>query len=161
MITNNLLWGVVASLLFTFNLFGQQAILPNGANVIGQGGSVSSSIGQISTEVISSNTEHLSPGVQQVYEISVHTGTETVSSEEIEVKTFPNPSSHFLNLSSESEHTLSFNLTNINGQDLKTGQFEQMTTINLVDIPPSTYFLIISHQNQRIISYKIIKSSEK
>ncbi|GLR18164.1 T9SS type A sorting domain-containing protein [Portibacter lacus] len=161
MITNNLVWSIALCVLSTFNLNGQQSILSNGSNIISQGGSVSSSIGQISTEVISSNTDNLSPGVQQVYEISVHTGIETVFSEEIKVKTFPNPSSHFINLSSESEHTLSFKLTDINGQNLKIGQFKKMTTINLVDIPPSAYFLIISHQNQRIISYKIIKSSEK
>lgn len=67
----------------------------------------------------------------------------------IEVKLFPNPTSDYLNVSTELKNQFSLSIINIIGEQLFSNQYNKSSTkIDLTFLPKGIYTLIISSDNQ-------------
>ena len=143
-------------------VFSQNSIITAGSNITGQGGSVSYSIGQPCYTPIQNSDFVISQGVQQPFEISVITEIEEFTGLQLQINTFPNPSSDkltifFLDPVSE---TFTYNLLDINGRLIETKLINnQSTEVLLSNLSASTYFIKISAKNDTLIkTFKIVKN---
>ncbi len=140
--------------------FAQNAVVSSGGEATGSGGSVSYSLAQISYTTITGTTGSVSQGVQQPYEVGVLTGVQ--SENNIYLSAFPNPSTDILNLSvgEFKNEELSYQLLDIQGKLLLEARIsESNTSINMQDLPKSTYLLhVLGNNHQTIQSFNIIKN---
>jgi len=137
------------SLVMVSLIYAQDAVLPLGGNVNGNGGSLSYSVGQIATMT--------GEGVQQAYEIYLLTALDDVK---IDCDVYPNPTSDILHVRIEQlKDELMIQLLDIQGRLVE----QQTMNATCVDIDMSTllkgiYFLHVIQQNQTLATYKIIKN---
>ena len=148
---------LLVMLLVSFGLRAQVSMNAAGGNAAGDGGSVSYSVGQM---VLSANTGangSVTEGVQQPYEISVLSVSE--SAESISLSVYPNPSTDYLYLTSSEEiPSLSYQLFDMNGRLLKSGKInENQTDIDMQNLVPATYFVKVNQGNKTVKTFKIIK----
>ena len=148
---------LLVMLLVSFGLRAQVSMNAAGGNAAGDGGSVSYSVGQM---VLSANTGangSVTEGVQQPYEISVLSVSE--SAESISLSVYPNPSTDYLYLTSSEEiPSLSYQLFDMNGRLLKSGKInENQTNIDMQNLVPATYFVKVNQGNKTVKTFKIIK----
>jgi len=142
------------------NLRAQVAITSSGGNSSGSSGSVSYSVGQSFYTAVNQSKGSLFEGVQQPYEISVVTGIEKPGIATIKCIAYPNPTSDYLtlDLGTEQANNHFLRLIDSNGKQLiaekAVGQF---TKIEMQDLIPAVYFLIVSQDNNEIKTFKIIK----
>lgn len=137
----------------------QESAIASGGDATGIGGRVAYSIGQV---VYTTNTDasgSVSQGVQQAYEIF------TVGIKESElnvsVSIFPNPTANnlILQIHNFEISTLGFQLFDMQGKLLNSGQItaDQMQ-IKTSNLPSATYFVnVVSQDNKQVQSFKIIK----
>jgi hypothetical protein len=145
----------------SFNsLYAQQNQLTSGGNAIGNGGSLSYSIGQLAFNSLTGTSGNLIQGNQQPFEISIITGVDDLIGLEYSISVYPNPSTTNLSLNIENfqNENLNYQLFNINGQlidnqKIVTGE----TAIDMKNLIPATYLLIIIRQETPIKTFKIIK----
>lgn len=141
------------------NLQAQESVNSSGGEALGNGGSVSYTVGQVAYGTNTGTNGELTEGVQQAYEIFVTTGIEEMDVI-LNISAYPNPTTDFLQLKIESEKmkNLSFQLYNINGKLLQnkkiTGTESQ---INMTGLVSAIYFVIVLSENQIVKSFKIIK----
>lgn len=140
--------------------FAQNTVVSSGGEATGSGGSVSYSLAQITYTTITGTTGSVSQGVQQPYEISIVTGIE--SENNISLSAFPNPSTDILNLSvgEVNSEELSYQLFDIQGKLLLEARISgNHASINMQDLPQSTYLLhVLGNNHQTIQSFNIIKN---
>ena len=141
------------------NLMAQETVISSGGNASGAGGSVSYSIGQVSYETNTGTTGSVAQGVQHAYEIYAVTGVE-IKSISLNISVFPNPTQDYLTLSIEElSAKAQFQLFDIQGKLLQSARIvELVTTINVDQLPSSTYFFKIFDNQQEIKTFKIIKT---
>ncbi len=153
-----------AALFLGFGLTGlqaQEAIPATGQNVIGLGGSVSYSVGQIVYSTNSGTTGTEAQGIQQPYEISVATGIGYDKTISLQCIAYPNPTSDFLTLKVDffENRNLSYRLLDLSGRLLENKLISDYATlISMNKFVPTTYLLTIIQRNQEIITFKIIKN---
>ena len=137
----------------------QESANASGGDATGNGGTVAYSIGQV---VYTSNTGisgTVDQGVQHAYEIF------TVGIKETELNilltTFPNPTTENLTIqiSEYNNEKLSYQLFDIQGKQLSSGQIiSNQTQISMNSLPAATYFInVLSQENKKVQSFKIIK----
>jgi hypothetical protein len=144
----------------TLIINGQASIPATGGNATGTGGSVSYTVGQIGYNVISGANGSVNQGVQQPYEISVVTATESAYAFTIECLVYPNPTRGLIKLTINSfdHENLRFRIYDIYGVLLQDKKIESRETeISLESQPPSVYFLKIIQDNLEVKVFKIIK----
>jgi len=151
-----------ALLLLGFSsLHAQVSLNTSGKNAIGVNGSVSYTIGEILyTEQVSS-AGSVQNGVQQVYSISILTSTSQAKDIELNITSYPNPTSNDLNLSIKDFdfNNSVFQLYNLQGELLINEKVTStITKIQLSHLPKAVYILKILNQNQEIKNFKIIKN---
>jgi hypothetical protein len=138
----------------------QESINATGGNASGSGGTVTYSVGQVVYTTNSNASGTVSQGVQQPYEIYTIGINETKFN--ISLSLFPNPTEHNLSLqiNNYNNEKLSYQLFDLQGKLLSTGQVTtQLTQINTASLPPATYFInIVNQENKKAQSFKIIKN---
>lgn len=152
------LCAIILSVVVT-GIDAQENINTTGGNASGDGGSGSYSVGQIVYSVNAGTTGFEIQGVQQPYEITVISSIEEF--EDITLSVYPNPTIDFLKVNFESEKLkdLSFHLVDLNGKIIQNQKITgNLTTINMSNLAPATYFLIINEENKEIKIFKIIKN---
>jgi hypothetical protein len=147
-------------LLMTTHLLAQESVNTTGGDAKGVGGSVAYSVGQVVYTTNTSVSGAVAQGVQHAYEIFA------VSTKEPELDVFisvyPNPASEEITLQIEDiqNQNLSFELVDILGKSLKSGEVQdQKTLIDMSGLPVSTYFLqVVSLHDKKLKTFKIIKN---
>ena len=123
------------------------------------GGSVAYSIGQPFYITNSGANGSVAQGVQQTYQIfSLGINQSELN---ISLAVFPNPTYDNLNIEVKdfNNENLSYELFDIQAKLLANGLItSKQTQINLINLPPSAYFIHISEKNKKIQSFKIIKN---
>jgi len=124
------------------------------------GGTVSFSIGQVFLQEKAGGNEIVLEGVQQPYEISVLTSTKEAMDHFLLFHVFPNPTMNYLNLESK-EFELSncfYELFDLTGKTIMKEQIKSnMTTINMSNLVPTTYFVKIRQEDNIIKTFKVVK----
>jgi len=138
----------------------QQATTATGGQASGTGGSSSYSIGQIAYSTHMGSNGSVTQGVQQPYEIFTVLGLD-VSDIQIELQTYPNPTTDFLTIRVESQvlNELSYQLFDANGKLIENKKMNSsLETINLENLANATYFLKILSADKELKIVKIIKN---
>lgn len=138
----------------------QQSTTAAGGQTSGTGGSSSYSIGQIAYTTHLGSNGSVAQGVQQPYEISTVLGLD-VSDIQIELQTYPNPTSDYLTIRVENQNLneLSYQLFDANGKLIENKKMNSsFETINLENLANATYFLKILSANKELKLVKIIKN---
>ncbi len=142
----------------TGSLYAQEAVPATGGEAIGDGGTVSYTVGQIVYTTNSGENGSVRQGVQQVYEISTDVGLEL--EEIILLSTYPNPTTDFLTIKIEDYdyENLTYQLYDIQGSLVAENLISNNeTTVNMNDLVPATYFLNIRNSEETIKVFKIVK----
>lgn len=152
LLTAGLLWGGFTQ--------AQESTNASGGDVIGSGGSVAYSIGQVVYTTNTGGSGSVAQGVQHAYEIFSVGIKETELN--ISLTAFPNPTTENLTLqiTDYNNEKLSYQLFDMQGKQLSNGQVtSQQTQINMNGLPSATYFInVVSHENKKFQSFKIIKN---
>ena len=151
---------IVFCLLFTVEFtFAQVALTASGGEAIGDGGSLSYTIGQIDYIQASGNGGTVSQGVQQPFEITP-LGLENFLSIKLKAVVFPNPTTNYINLiiSNVVSKNLSYQLFDVNRKLLYSHKITNLETIIPMDrLSTATYLLYVLDQNTHLKVFKIIK----
>ena len=144
-------------LLVSFGLQAQVSVNAAGGNAMGDGGSVSFSVGPMAFSANVGPNGSVTEGVQQPYEISVLSVAE--QAENISLSVYPNPSTDYLYLTTSDEISgLSYQLFDMNGRLLKSEKIvANQTNIDMQDLVSATYFVKVNQGNETVKSFKIIK----
>lgn len=102
---------------------------------------------------------HISGGqVQGVIELADVSVSEIGKDVEVEVSVYPNPTSQILNVKHNADTPVSLSLTAASGANvMNTSLDENVTTLDLKDLPCSIYILSVTYGNELIYSSKVIK----
>ncbi|OQC34580.1 MAG: hypothetical protein BWX65_00243 [Bacteroidetes bacterium ADurb.Bin057] len=152
-----------AVLLLGLGLTGLQAqtsVNAAGGKATGGGGTVAYSVGQVVYTSNKGSGGTIDQGVQHAYEIFPVGIKETTLN--LSLTLFPNPTTESLILQINDNHNdkLSYQLFDMQGQELSKGDIVgQQTLINMSSLPTATYFLnVVDQENKKVQSFKIIKN---
>lgn len=152
--------GVSFLLLGLGGLHAQENSVAAGGEATGSGGSTSYTIGQVVYTTTTGSNGSASQGVQQPYEIFTVGINETELT--ISLSVFPNPTVDDLTLqiSDYNNEKLSYQLYDMQGKLLNTGNVTaNQTKINTSSLPAATYFInVVNQKKRKVQSFKIIKS---
>ena len=148
---------LLVMLLVSFGLRAQVSVNAAAGNAMGDGGSVSYSLGQMAFSANAGTNGSVTEGVQQPYEISVLSVVE--QAENISLSAYPNPSTDYLYLTTSDEiSNLSYQLFDMNGRLLQSEKIVgNQTNINMQGLVSATYFVKVNQGNKTVKSFKIIK----
>ena len=142
----------------------QQSVNTAGGNAVGNGGSVSYSLGQSGFRTHAGTNGSVAEGVQQPYEISVVTAIEGSDEIKLSVLAYPNPTTDILTLSIFDEVAVSNDLTqysyqllDIQGKPIQSARIaDTQTNISMSDLSSATYLLKIISGNKTVKSFKLL-----
>ena len=138
----------------------QESTNASGGDVIGSGGSVAYSIGQVVYTTNTGSTGSVAQGVLHAFEIFTVGIKETELN--ISLTAYPNPTTENLTLqiSDYNNEKLAFQLYDLQGKLLTSGPVTaQQTQINTASLPAATYFInVVNQENKKVQSFKIIKN---
>ena len=137
----------------------QESTNSSGGDATGSGGSVAYSVGQVVYTATTSTAGIVAQGVQQPFEISIVGMNETAIN--ISLTAFPNPTADnlTLQLSDFKTEKLSYQIYDLQGKQLSSQQIvDPQTTIEMRNLPNSTYFIyVVNQENSKVQSFKILK----
>ena len=149
----------ISTFIFFGYAEGQESVNSSGGDANGSGGTVAYSVGEIIYTYESDNAGNITQGVQQTYEITDVSTSETELN--MALRAFPNPTSDYLNLKIEdyNKEGLTYQLFDFKGKKLKDGIISgEETKIEMKLLPSATYFInILNQDKQKLKSFKIIK----
>ena len=155
-----LLKTILFCLLITVEFtFAQAALTASGGEAVGDGGSLSYSIGQLDYIQASGSGGTASQGVQQAFTITV-LGNDDFSSIELKAVVFPNPTTNYINLiiTNVVAEDLSYRLFDMNRRIISSHKItSQETIIPMERLASATYLLYVLGQNTQLKVFKIIK----
>ncbi len=148
----------IAFLLFGLTVSAQETSATAGGEATGTGGTSSYSVGQVVYTTASGSNGSVSQGVQQPFDVSVITDIST-SDIQLNMSAYPNPTLSQLTLEVEEFDNMNFQLSDVNGSLLKSGEITGTnTSIDMEDLPQAIYFLHVMNNNDGIIkTFKVIK----
>ena len=135
----------------------QKALLATGSNASGGNGSASYSVGQID---FTTKGDQVMEGVQQAYEITTLSTTETASSDKKDILLYPNPFKDFLfvDFTTNDHRNSEFQLFDSSGKLLKEDKIrETKSEFNFSELPSAMYIIRINQNGKNIKTFKIIK----
>lgn len=150
----------VLFLIFSGAIHAQESTLSAGNNAGGPGGTVNYSVGQVVYTTYSGTNGSSAQGVQQPFEIMTVVGI-GIREIQLELSAYPNPATHSLTLKIENDvlRNMTFQLTDITGKLISSGDVtETLTQIPVDQLPAASYFLLINSEGQLIKNFKIIKN---
>ena len=140
-----------------FSIFAQSNVISSGGEISGLGGNSSFSLGQIFYITKQNATEIVSEGLQQPLDLYLVTDVTDVK---LSISVFPNPSTYclYISINEELKNHFSYKFMSIDGHLLFENVItKNLTIIDVKDLSPKAYLLIISRENKQIKVYKIIK----
>jgi hypothetical protein len=140
--------------------FAQSDISTTGGDAAGAGGSASYTVGQLNYETYFGSNGSVALGVQQPYEISV-VGIQEVGGIALGLNVYPNPTTDYLTLNVEHylDDNLTYTLYDLNGKVLASNHVSgNLTTIEMSNYDPATYFIKIEQNSTQVKTFKIIKN---
>jgi hypothetical protein len=141
--------------------YSQEAVTVSGGSGTGSGGSIEYTVGQIVYKTYVDTKGSVAEGMQQPFEISVVTSVEEGNTSNIQCKSFPNPTSDFINIVIDNQLTdgLNYQLFDMNGKLLESNVISSNETkIEMKSYVSSTYFIKINNvNNKEIKNFKVIK----
>ena len=146
---------------FTITILAQNVIPSTGGNANGNGGSVSYTVGQIASNMLSGTNGTATQGVQQPYEISAVTSVDEVKDINLICSVYPNPTTGFLILkvANYENNKFSYCLYGVTGNLIETKKvLANETQISMGNLVSGSYFLKINSGSQEIKTFKIIKN---
>ncbi len=138
----------------------QAAFSCSGGDATGTGGSLSFTSGLVAYTAYSETTGSVIQGVQQPYEISVVSGVEKLNDILPTLSVYPNPTTEvlFLKTMNFKVGNLRYHLCTINGSSIENKKIvNDITTINMSNYTPATYFIKVYAGKSEIKTFKIIK----
>lgn len=153
----------ISTLLFLtlgLALNAQVSINSTGSNVVGGGGSVSYTVGQVLFNTSIGATGSVAQGVQQPIEISEVIGIDEAKGIILGVMAYPNPTTNYLSLEVKGFEliNLRFELYDMNGKLLQSKKITDMqTSIVMSNISPANYLLKVKMGSKEVKSFKIIR----
>ena len=138
----------------------QESINSSGAELSGNTGTISYSIGQLLYHTNSLPGGSVAQGVQQPYEISTISGID-IPEIALQLSAYPNPTTDHLNLliGNYSQEKLMFQLFDVAGKLLLSEEIsESNTVIDMNRFAMATYYLTITENQKPIKTFKIIKT---
>ena len=155
-----LLKTILFCLLFTVEFtFAQAALTASGGEAVGDGGTLSYTIGQVDYIQASGSGGTASQGVQQPFTITV-LGNEDYPGIELKAVVFPNPTTNYINLiiTNVVAEDLSYQLFDMNRRIISSHKItNQETIIPMERLASTTYLLYVLDQNSQLKVFKIIK----
>ncbi len=151
---------ILCLLICTLSSQAQESINVSGADLTGNNGTISYSIGQVFYHTNSQTDVSFAEGVQQPYEISTVSGIDRPDIV-LRMSAYPNPTIGQLNLLIEDydHEKLRYQLFDVDGKLLMEQAISQSNTqIDMVPFAMATYYLKILNDHQPIKSFKIIKA---
>jgi hypothetical protein len=153
-------WSILlVGLLWTGLAQAQESTNVSGGDAIGSGGTVAYSIGQVIYTSNTSGTGSVAQGVQNAFEIFTIDIKETTIN--ILFAIFPNPTSEDLTLqmSDFDNEKLYYQLHDLQGKPLISGQIiAKQTQINTSNLPSAIYIInVINQENKKVQVFKIVK----
>ena len=160
-----------AVILLGFALTGLQAqeTMPTSGGVaLGNGGSVTYTVGQILYTTNSGIFGSIRQGIQQPYEITIVPGPEEFDGIRLQCSVYPNPTTDFVKLIIENYiigENLIYYFYDMNGQLIANQKvISKETVISMGNLVPATYFLKVVRPQydtyrQKIKTFKIIKKN--
>lgn len=146
--------------IFTTNeLNAQEAVPATGGDATGSGGSSSYTVGQVVYTTNIGINGSVAQGVQQPYEIYTTVGIEVMGIS-LELAAYPNPVSNVLTLyiGNYNNEKLIYQLYDMQGKLLDSKQVvNSSTTVDIQDLPVSTYLLNVIDNSSLIKTFRIIK----
>jgi len=141
-------------------LHAQESVNTSGGDATGSGGTIAYSVGQVVYTTHTGSTGSVAQGVQHAYEIFTVGIKETELS--ISLTAFPNPTMDNLTLqiNDYNNEKLSYQLFDMQGKQLSSGQVTaQQTQIKMNRLPSATYFInLVNQENKKVQSFKIVKN---
>ena len=141
-------------------LHAQESVNASGGDATGSGGTIAYSVGQVAYTTHTGSTGSVAQGVQHAYEIFTVGIKETELS--ISLTAFPNPTMDNLTLqiNDYNNEKLSYQLFDMQGKQLSSGQVTaQQTQIKMNSLPSATYFInLVNQENKKVQSFKIVKN---
>ena len=152
---------LLGGLLWAGLVQAQESANTSGGNATGDGGTLTYSVGQVVYTTNTGANGTVSQGVQQTFEISIVTGIkETALS--ITLSAFPNPTATNLTLqiSDYNNEKLTYQLLDMQGKLMRSGEIVgEQTQIDMKILPSTIYFVnIVSQENKIVKSFKIVKN---
>lgn len=138
----------------------QSSTTASGKNVLGTGGSVSYSVGQMVYTNIIDIKESAVTGVQQPFEIQVVLGNQEFDIK-LEGKIYPNPTTDVLNIVVENTEIigLTYQLYDLFGRLLLEGKIQnEKTEVEMSGFSRASYLLNVNQNNKIMKAFKIIKN---
>jgi len=155
-----LLKTILFCLLFTVEFtFAQAALTASGGEAVGDGGTLSYTIGQVDYIQASGSGGTASQGVQQPFTITV-LGNDDYPGIELKALVFPNPTTNYINLiiTNVVAEDLSYQLFDMNRRIISSHKItNQETIIPMERLASTTYLLYVLDQNSQLKVFKIIK----
>lgn len=155
-----LLKTILFCLLFTVEFtFAQAALTASGGEAVGDGGTLSYTIGQVDYIQASGSGGTASQGVQQPFTITV-LGNDDYPGIELKAVVFPNPTTNYINLiiTNVVAEDLSYQLFDMNRRIISSHKItNQETIIPMERLASTTYLLYVLDQNSQLKVFKIIK----
>ncbi len=149
----------IVSLVSGMNMsFAQDVLIAAGGSMSQGGFLVSYSVGQTTQETIEDNDNTVFQGIQ--FYQSTNTLKVIDFESNLEVSIYPNPTSSILNLKTNQNNELSYNLFNLLGELLISGKNSgNIVKINIDYLPNAIYLLKVTNDSSNIIkTFKIIKN---
>lgn len=152
----------LACLFSLSNLWGQETVVASGGDGSGSGGYISFSVGQTAYYYNIGTTGYENQGVQQPHEIfvtGIHENHPVLS-----FSVYPNPTSDYLTLTLDESKThlsksMKYELYDPLGKQIKNDDIvDLITTIDLKELVPATYFLRVLNNNKEIQIIKVVKN---
>lgn len=142
-----------------FQMYAQKAVLATGSNATGSNGSVSYSVGQIDYYNKGSNSQ-IMEGVQQAYEITTLSTSETLAADKKDILLYPNPFKDFvfLDFTTNDYKNSEFQLFDSSGKLLKEEKIkESKSEFNFSALPSAMYIIRVNKDGKNLKTFKIIK----
>lgn len=140
----------------------QEASVAAGGNISGYNGSVSYSVGQVTTLSVNGSAGTINQGVQQPYEIFVVTGMDDTEKISLDFLVYPNPVHDFLKLKIQGldAKTLVWKIQDSSGRILVSDHVSDTETfISMTGYPAGIYLFSVADKNNiQYKTYQIVKN---
>lgn len=154
---------VVICILSVFGIISsnaQESLSTTGGVFSGEGGNISYTIGQVVYTTNFATTGSVAQGVQQPFEISLITNSETMTIPSTNCRVFPNPTTDEIFFMAEGlmSDSISYELYNLNGKLLESNaNIEQKSAIYLSKYKDAVFILKVNIIGEELKSYKLFK----
>jgi len=141
-------------------LFAQESVITSGGVATGSGGTVSYSTGQPFSKSWKGSNGIVTQGVQLPYEVYHLTSVDDAPDISLDITASPNPATDvlLLRISDMEIKDMAYRLFDMNGRILKSEKVtDNVTTIEMMPLPPSVYILKVMAGKSDIVTFKIVK----